>query len=95
VLDTPTGGQIIRVAAGELDTRHDLCRVRYHVWRIDDGRVTAEAREQHPMRYFFAPELELFLSAAGFELVRLGAFPNLDDEVTDQTWNVALVARAV
>jgi SAM-dependent methyltransferase len=95
VLDTPTGGQIIRVAAGELDTRHDLCMVRYHVWRIDDGRVTAEAREQHPMRYFFAPELELFLSAAGFELVRLGAFPKLDDEVTDQTWNVALVARAV
>src|SRR5439155_10485688 len=88
-------GQVIRVAAGDLDTLHDLCMVRYHVWRIEDGRLTIEAREQHPMRYFFAPELELFLSAAGFELVRLGAFPNLDDEVTDQTWNVALVARAV
>jgi SAM-dependent methyltransferase len=94
VIDTSTG-QVIRVAAGELDTRRDLCMVRYHVWRIEDSRVTAEAREQHPMRYFFAPELELLLAAAGFELVRLGAFPNLDDEVTDQTWNVALVARAV
>ncbi len=88
-------GQVIRVAAGELDTRHDLCMVRYHIWRIEDGRLTTEAREQHPMRYFFAPELELFLSAAGFELVRLGAFPNLEDEATEQTWNVALVARAV
>ena len=47
------------------------------------------------MRYFFAPELELLLSAAGFELVRLGAFPTIEDEATDQTWNVALVARAV
>jgi len=35
------------------------------------------------------------LLAYPFELLRLGAFPNLDDEVTDQTWNVALVARAV
>ena len=47
------------------------------------------------MRYFFAPELELILAASGFELVRLGAFPNLDDEPTEQTWNVALVARAI
>jgi hypothetical protein len=35
------------------------------------------------------------LSAAGFELVRLGAFPNIDEEPTERTWNVALVARAV
>jgi SAM-dependent methyltransferase len=94
VIDTPSA-QVIRVAAGELDTLHDLCMVRYHVWRIEDGRVTTETREQHPMRYFFAPELELFLSAGGFELVRLGAFPNIEDEATDHTWNVALVARAV
>ena len=72
-------GQVIRVAAGELDARHNLCMVRYHVWRIADGRVSAEVREQHPMRYFFAPELELLLAGAGFELVRLGAFPNIDD----------------
>ena len=80
---------------GELDARRDLCTVRYHVWRIEAGRVAAEVREQHPMRYFFALELELLLAAAGFELVRLGAFPNLDDEPTENTWNVALVARAV
>ena len=90
-----TRGQVIRVATGELDARHDLCTVGYHVWQIEAGRVQAEVREQHPMRYFFAPELELLLASAGFELTRLGAFPNLDDEPTETTWNVALVARAV
>jgi SAM-dependent methyltransferase len=94
VVDT-SDGQIIRVATGELDALHDVCTVRYHVWRIARSRVEAEVREQHPMRYFFAPELELVLAAAGFALVRLGAFPNLDDEPTEQTWNVALVARAI
>jgi hypothetical protein len=52
-------------------------------------------REQHPMRYFFALELELLLAGAGFELVRLGAFPAIDDEPNEKTWNVALVARAI
>jgi SAM-dependent methyltransferase len=94
VIDT-SNGQVIRVAAGELDTRRNLCTVRYHLWRIEDGRVSAEAREQHPMRYFFGPELELLLAQAGFELSRLGAFPDLDEEPNERTWNVALVARAV
>lgn len=89
------GGQVIRVASGELDPLRDQCRVRYQLWRIEGGQVSAEVSEQHPMRYFFAPELELLLATAGFELVRLGAFPRLDDEPTEQTWNVAFVARAV
>lgn len=94
VIDTPNG-QVIRVAAGDLDSRRDLCTVRYHVWRIEQGKLAAEVREQHPMRYFFALELELLLAGAGFELVRLGAFPAIDDEPNEKTWNVALVARAI
>jgi SAM-dependent methyltransferase len=94
VIDAPDG-QVIRVATGELDALHDVCMVGYHVWRIEAGRVSAEVREQHPMRYFFAPELDLLLAGASFELVRLGAFPALDEEPTEHTWNVALVARAI
>jgi SAM-dependent methyltransferase len=96
VSGVPGASQLIRVAASELDVRHDLCTVRYHLWRIDDGRVTAEVREDHRMRYFFAPELELLLSDAGLELVRLASFPSFfDDDASEQTWNVAFAARGV
>jgi SAM-dependent methyltransferase len=94
VLDS-AHGQMIRVATGELDPRRDLCTVRYHLWQIEASRVSAEVSEQHSMRYFFALELDLLLAAANLELVRLGAFPNLDDEPSESTWNVALVARAI
>jgi hypothetical protein len=87
--------QVIRVAAGDLDVRHHLCAVRYHMWRIEDGRLAAEVREQHRMRYFFPLELELFCTQAGFELVRLGGFPDLEREPDEGTWNVGVVARAV
>jgi SAM-dependent methyltransferase len=93
IIDMPTG-QLIRAASGELDARYDVCVVRYHVWRLEDGNLQSQVREQHRMRYFFGPELEMFLAEAGFELVRLGAFPVLEQEATEQTWNVALVARA-
>lgn len=93
-IDIPAG-QVIRVASSELDTRRNLCTVRYQLWRMEDGRVSAQTCEQHPMRYFFAPELELFLADAGFELVRLGAFPAFDDEPSEETWNVAFAARAL
>ena len=94
VIDTPDGGQIIRVASSELDTRRDLCTVSYHLWRVEAQRVVSETREQHPMRYFFEPELEALLTSSGFELERVGGFPDFEAEPTEQTWNVAFVARA-
>jgi SAM-dependent methyltransferase len=94
VLGSSDQEQLIRVASGELDSRHQVCTVRYHLWRITPGDV-AEVREQHRVRYFFALELEQFLVHAGLELLRLGGFPNLDDEPSESTWNVGVVARAV
>jgi SAM-dependent methyltransferase len=94
VIETPGRGQVIRVASSVLDTRRDVCHVAYRLWRLQGQRVCAEVHEQHAMRYFFEPELEAFLADAGFELVRLGAFPRIDDEPSEQTWNVAFVARA-
>jgi SAM-dependent methyltransferase len=94
VLDT-SHGQIIRVAAGDLDSRRNVCTVRYHLWHVQDARVTAEVREQHSMRYFFEPELELLLHSAGLEPLRVGAFPDIDTQPSESTWNVACVARAV
>jgi SAM-dependent methyltransferase len=94
VTHTPDGGQVIRVASSELDTRRDTCTVTYHLWRLESRRLVAEVREQHVMRYFFEPELESMLASAGFELVRIGGFPELDEQPGERTWNVAFVARA-
>ena len=94
VIDVPDG-QVIRVASGQLDPRHHVCTVRYHLWRLVSGCLTGEVREQHRMRYFFPLELELLLNHAGLELVRLGAFPGMETEPSTATWNVGVVARAL
>ena len=61
VIDTPSGARS-SASPPASSTRAATCaRCGYHVWRIEDGQLTAEVREQHPMRYFFAPELDAFL----------------------------------
>lgn len=95
VIDTPTGEQVIRVASGTLDARRDVCTVSYRVWHLEHNQLCSEVSEEHAMRYFFEPELDLLLTGAGFELLRVGGFPNFDEPPSEQTWNVAFVAKAV
>lgn len=88
------GGRILRVASGELDPRRHLCTVQYQVWRVEGDRIVDEAQERHTVRFFFPRELELMLEVAGFDLARLGAFPDIDCEPDATTWNACCVAIA-
>jgi SAM-dependent methyltransferase len=92
-LPTP-GGQVIRLASGELDERRHVCHVRYRLWHFQGDRLAGEAAETHGMRYFFPLEVEMLLGVCGFELLRLGGFPDLDREPDASSWTVAAVARA-
>ncbi len=93
VLPTPDG-KILRVASGELDIHRHVCTVHYRVWQLEGERLVAETEESHSMRYFFPLELELLLECSGFALIRLGAFPEFDQDPDETTWNLLGVARA-
>jgi len=96
VKSIPTGGgQILRLASGQLDTQHHLCKIRYHLWKLEGNRLTGETEETHLMRYFFPLELHLFIECCGLSLIKLGAFPEFDRDPDETTWNVCGVARAV
>jgi hypothetical protein len=88
-------GRILRAASGELDVLHHVCIVRYRLWRLEHDRVVAEAEEEHRVRYFFPMELELFLRSSGFRLLRLGAFPSIERDPDETTWNVFGVAQTL
>jgi SAM-dependent methyltransferase len=87
--------RLIRVTSGELDEENDICTVSYELWHLKGKRVAAEIRERHRMRYFFPDKLSRQLAAAGLEPIRFSAFPTLDVEPSEATWNVIGVARAV
>lgn len=84
--------RIVRSSDGRLDEARSLCTVDFRVRRFDGDELADETEESHEMRFFFAEELESFLAAAGLKLLRLGAFPAVDAEPDETTWNVLGVA---
>lgn len=84
--------RLIRVADAELDERHAICRVSYHLWDIEADRVVAEAEESHSVRYFYPMELDLLLEQSGLRLQRLAAFPDIATDVSKGSWNALVVA---
>jgi len=86
--------RVIRITSGTLENGRPVCAVRYRLWQLKGRRVEAELSETHRMRYFFSHELDTFLAGSGFRLLRLGAFPNFDEDPSESTWNVLGVARA-
>lgn len=88
-------GSISRVSSSELDLSRHTCTVHYRVSTFVAERMASETEETHTVRYFFPRDLELFLEATAFTLVRLGAFPAFDCEPDETTWNVLVVARGV
>lgn len=89
-----TTGEVIRAVTPELHVDRNVVDVRIRTWRVDERRLVESGDEIHPMRYFFLPELDLFLKAAGFEPLAFVGFPNIDAPVTPSTWTIGCVARA-
>jgi SAM-dependent methyltransferase len=96
VKEVPTArGKIVRSAEGELDQGRHTCTVRYQVWRHEDGRPASLTKESHTMRYFFPDEIELLLAGAGFAPIRVGKFPEFEQDPDESSWSVICVARAI
>lgn len=93
-IDTPTG-RVIRTTTSTLDANRQSCRVLFELLQIDGDRVVGESREEHLQRFFFPLELDLALAGADLRLEALRAFPDIDRDPGEDTWNVIAVARAV
>lgn len=89
------GGEILRISSATLDVRSHLSDVDIRMVRLSGNHIEADTHEIHRMRFFFEPELRLFLEIAGFELVSLSAFPDPTVAPSLDTWNVLAVARAL
>ena len=85
----------IRSSKGFLETAENICNVHFHLWHLEDGKLMGETREEHKMRYFFLPEIQLILNLTGFDLVHSSVFPTMDVPPDETTWNIVVAAKAI
>ena len=69
------------------------CTLSYEVVTIDANSNERKSTEEHIMRYFFGPELDLALSITGFELLHLGKSSDWSESLQGADWTGSLVAR--
>ena len=85
----------VRATRTTLDTYTQVAKVQFELFNWTSGAQLERTVELHEMRYFFAQELALLATGAGFEILGFCPFLALDGQVDEDTWNAAIVARAV
>jgi SAM-dependent methyltransferase len=92
---TENGGtRLIRLASSMLDPTRDVCTVTFRLLTIDRDRIVSETVEEHRVRYYTDQQISDLLDSAGFELLRIGAFPDYRREPGDSGWSALIVAQA-
>lgn len=86
--------RVIRIARPELDAFRHLCRVNYHLIASDKNEIVDEVEETHVIRYFFPQEITGYLEEAGFEVLNICPFMDINGKVDENVWNIAVIAKA-
>lgn len=89
------GVKIIRIAQPNLDAFNHLCQVHYHLLVTQNDTLIDDVEETHLIRYLFPQEITHYLKDAGFETLKICPFPDLAGRVDENTWNIAVIAKAI
>jgi SAM-dependent methyltransferase len=87
------GLQLLRLVSPDMEPMKNCCTCYYRWWLGRNGVV--EVREEtHMVRYFFLPEVELFLESSGFKLLRAAKAGFAFQPVSEYDRDIQFVAQA-
>jgi SAM-dependent methyltransferase len=88
-------GSVIRLTRPNLDIISQIVDVNFTVLHVENDVILDRVDEMHKMRFFFAQELEFMFTKTGYRAVRMHPFMELEGELTENNWNMAVIARKV
>lgn len=84
---------IIRFTNPICDILNQTVDVQFKVWHTKGNRIVNQTDESHNMRFFFLQEIRYFLEVSGFQEIELCPFLHLNRLVSEDDWNIALIAK--
>jgi predicted TPR repeat methyltransferase len=87
--------RLIRFAHPVVDIVRQAVDVNYKLLNLEGKKLVSEVDETHSMRFFFPQEIIFHLQTAGFEVLRLSPFMELERDLNQRDWNFSVVAKAV
>ncbi len=86
--------RVIRFAHPVVDIIRHTVDVNYKLLTLDGEKLVSEVDETHTMRFFFPQEIIFHLQIAGFEVLCLCPFMEMDRSLNERDWNFSVVAKA-
>jgi len=84
--------RIIRTSQGILDSLHHIVTVKFRLITLVNDHLNRDISEEHQMRFFFFQELHILFNSCGLSIMKIRAFPDIQKEPSEDTWNVCLVS---
>ena len=85
-------GEVLRIAETTLAPAEQTARILYRVYEHHTNGTYTSFEEEQTNRYFLVPDMEGWLEAAGFEVLRWSTAYS-DEPITRETFHVLGVAR--
>ncbi len=86
-------GSVIRLTRPHLDVISQMVDVNFTVLHVENDVILNCVQETHKMRFFFTKELEFMFTKTGFQTVGMHPFMELEGKLTENDWNMAVIAR--
>lgn len=93
-VDLPEGKTLLQTITPTLDISNNLCRLTYDFIIRENGAEISHDQETHGMRYFFIPEITMFLENTGFRPMKICTVKDLEKKPDHTTWHFCAVAIA-
>lgn len=83
------GKKVTRKTTQETDIEKSVINIHFEI--LENNKTVA--KETHTMRFWFLNELEYFLNQNGFELVKTSNFLDLHSKISEDAWNIFVIAK--
>jgi len=81
--------EVTRLTTQTFDVEKSVLNINFE---IKEGNESI-TRETHPMRFWYLKELEYFLKNNGFELVKTCNFLDLNSNISEDKWDIFVIAK--
>jgi SAM-dependent methyltransferase len=85
------GEKIFRRTTQKLDIEKSIINITFEI--IDNEKLAD--KENHKMRFWFLKELEYFLNKNNFKLVKVCNFMDLNSKISEDNWNIFVIAQKI
>jgi len=85
--------RVLRLTRSKLNKEGNIIEINFKVLELKSKKLLFEIEETHYVRFWSIPELTYFLDRAGFSVVEICNFMDEKTKVSDNNWNIFVVAR--